>query len=67
MQWSREVKQLLNEFIRNESGAVTTDWVVLAAGVAFMGVVFAAPIGDKAIEVAERIGIQVEAVEIPTE
>ncbi|MFC3086401.1 Flp family type IVb pilin [Tabrizicola soli] len=47
-------------FLRDESGAVTVDWVVLTSGVVILGIVVMPPIaravGDMAILIGDQVG-----------
>ena len=43
-------------FIADEFGAVTVDWVVITASIAFLGVVVVTTVGDGMEEPAEDVG-----------
>jgi Flp pilus assembly pilin Flp len=47
-------------FLKDESGAVTVDWVVLTAGVAFLGLLAMAPIRTAVVSMAGYIGETVD-------
>ena len=51
----------LQRFLRDESGAVTVDWVVLTSGVVILGIVVMPPIaravGDMAILIGDQVGV----------
>lgn len=46
---------VLNKFVRNESGAVTVDWVALTAGLLLLGAALAATILGGAGDLADNI------------
>jgi Flp pilus assembly pilin Flp len=46
-------------FLKDETGAVTVDWVVLTAGVVVLAVVVMPPIQTAVVEMAVMIGEQV--------
>lgn len=51
----------VRRFLRDETGAVTVDWVVLTSGVVILAIVVMPPIasaiGDMAVLIADQIGI----------
>ena len=59
---------MLRRFRKNEDGAVTVDWVVLTAGVAFLGVFLVSMIQSAVTDKSEGIGAYISAREdqLPT-
>jgi hypothetical protein len=59
--------RLAGQFLSDESGAVTVDWVVLTAGVVAMAFFFIAPIvasvGNLSVSIADSIGEAEEFVD----
>lgn len=55
---------LKEDFLGGENGAVTVDWVVLAAAVIGMGMLFLAPIATGSANVASLIGLRIANVEV---
>ncbi|GFE65411.1 hypothetical protein [Litoreibacter roseus] len=58
------MKHILRDFAFSENGAVTVDWVVLTAGMAFMGFVAAASVWDGAAHIGSTIDNDVTAIKI---
>jgi Flp pilus assembly pilin Flp len=54
----------IKEFLREETGAVTVDWVVLTAAMASFGIAVAAIISTAARDPADGIGAKLENIEI---
>ncbi|MBI1493466.1 Flp family type IVb pilin [Halocynthiibacter styelae] len=57
---------LFRNFLDNESGAVTVDWVVLTAGIVMMGAVFAIPIGNDVSELSRETGTAIGSMSVAT-
>jgi hypothetical protein len=51
-------------FIKDETGAVTVDWVVLTAGVVGMAMAFMPPIRDAIVNMAIYIGQTIDAYHV---
>ena len=49
------IMHTLNEFLNDESGAVTVDWVALSAGVLIIG----ALIGKTVMDGAQKVGVAI--------
>ena len=51
----------VKRFLRDDTGAVTVDWVVLTSGVVILAIVVMPPIsraiGDMAVMIGEQIGV----------
>ncbi|WP_103258032.1 Flp family type IVb pilin [Tabrizicola aquatica] len=51
----------LKRFLKDESGAVTVDWVVLTSGIVILAIVVMPPItraiGDMAVLIGDQIGV----------
>lgn len=51
----------LQRFLRDETGAVTVDWVVLTSGVVILAIVVMPPIvravGDMAVLIGDQVGV----------
>lgn len=56
--------QAIKRFIRNESGAVTVDFVVLTAGVVVLTIVVTPPIRSAVVNMAIDIADTVNGVEV---
>ncbi|MEM9344343.1 MAG: hypothetical protein AAGA87_14970 [Pseudomonadota bacterium] len=59
------MRNLLKTFLRDEDGAVTVDWVVLTAGVGFIGVVVVGSILQASTDQAN--GIAAYALQVGTD
>lgn len=57
------VKSILN-FVHDEHGAITVDWVVLTAAIVGIGVAVATSVGTGTTEVADNIGSHMSAIEV---
>ncbi len=55
---------MLYEFIQNEDGAVTVDWVVLTAAIVGLGVAVISTISRGALDQANGLGAHVGAQDI---
>lgn len=55
--------KMMRKFRRSEDGAVTVDWVVLTAGVAFFGLAVVTLIQDAVTDKSEGIGAYISARE----
>lgn len=55
------------KFAKSEDGAITVDWVVLTAGVAFLGLAVIYMIGSTTTSQSEGIGSFIGAREVVTE
>lgn len=49
----------MKAFLKDEDGAVTTDWVVLTASIVGMGVVVLGAVASGASDLGESVGVQV--------
>ena len=49
------MKALINNFLRDEDGAVTVDWVVLTAAIVGLGLVIGSTVGQSTADLAEVI------------
>lgn len=51
----------VKRFLRDETGAVTVDWVVLTSGVVILAIVVMPPIaraiGDMAVQIGDQVGV----------
>ena len=51
----------VRRFLRDETGAVTVDWVVLTSGVVILAIVVMPPIaraiGDMAVQIGDQVGV----------
>ncbi len=56
----------LNDFLQDESGAVTVDWVVLTAAVVGLSIAVFATLGNGAHHHAEQIGDKMASESIKT-
>jgi len=57
---------LIKNFAKDESGAVTVDWVVLTAAIVGLGIVIINSVGTNTAELAREIGASVEAQSVQT-
>lgn len=57
---------LFRKFLQDDTGAVTVDWVVLAAGIVLMGAVLAVPIGNNVTDLSREMGTSVSSMGIAT-
>ncbi len=55
------------KFAKSEEGAVTVDWVVLTAGIAFLGLAVIYLIGSTTTSQSDSIGAFIGAREVVTE
>ena len=53
-------------FIRDETGAITVDWVVLTAAIVGLGIAILALIGDGTMSLADKLGLWLGAIEVAT-
>ncbi len=60
------MKDCLKNFVRNEDGAVTVDWVVLTAGIVLLGVGIVVPIGLTVTDSSDSVGAYVDSMSIAT-
>lgn len=51
--------KLLRTFLRDETGAITVDWVVLTAGIVTIATLVGYSLRDTTIETAEVIGTEI--------
>ena len=56
--------KLISKFAKSEEGAITVDWVVLTAGIAFLGVAVIYVIGSKVTDTSDNIGAFISEREI---
>ncbi len=57
---------LIKNFAKDESGAVTVDWVVLTAAIVGLGIVIINSVGTNTAELAREIGDSVKAQSVQT-
>lgn len=57
---------LIKNFAKDESGAVTVDWVVLTAAIVGLGIVIINSVGTNTAELAREIGSSVKAQSVQT-
>ena len=55
------MKNILQSFRNDESGAVTVDWVVLTAAVVGLGIAVVSTVGEGATNLSEQIQQQLES------
>ncbi|KPU83751.1 hypothetical protein JI58_07760 [Marinosulfonomonas sp. PRT-SC04] len=55
---------IFTKFAKSESGAVTVDWVVLTAGVVFLGLSVILLIGAKTADASDNLGLFIGELEI---
>ena len=60
------MKTRILNYIRNEDGAVTVDWVVLTAAIVGLGIAVLALIGDGTMSLADRLGLLLSLIPVPT-
>jgi Flp pilus assembly pilin Flp len=60
-----QMKMFFLKFARDESGAVTVDWVVLTGGVLLFGVLVASSISNGATETAGSAGARLSEAQVP--
>jgi Flp pilus assembly pilin Flp len=58
------MKALINNFLRDEDGAVTVDWVVLTAAIVGLGLVIGTTVGQSTADLAETIGDEIGTTDI---
>lgn len=58
--------KLVNNFARDEDGAVTVDWVVLTAAIVGLGIAVLASVGGSTAELATTISSNLAAQSIAT-
>jgi len=56
----------LYNFLKNEDGAVTVDWVVLTAAIVGLGIAVMASVGDGTTELSDKISENLADQEIAT-
>lgn len=56
----------LQNFLRDESGAVTVDWVALVATLILIGVALAVAINSQTIAFADRVSTQIDGYDVMT-
>ena len=56
----------LFNFLKNEDGAVTVDWVVLTAAIVGLGIAVMASVGDGTTQLSETISSELATQEIAT-
>ena len=60
------MNKMFAKFLKDESGAVTVDWVILTAGIVGLAIAVAVPIGMTTSDRADDIGTYVDNVTIAT-
>ncbi|MFV2053278.1 Flp family type IVb pilin [Aliiroseovarius sp. YM-037] len=60
------MNKMFAKFLKDESGAVTVDWVILTAGIVGLAIAVAVPIGMTTSERGDDIGSYVDNVTIAT-
>lgn len=58
------MKALINNFLRDEDGAVTVDWVVLTAAIVGLGLVIGTTVGQSTADLADTIGQEIASTDI---
>jgi Flp pilus assembly pilin Flp len=58
------MKALINNFLRDEDGAVTVDWVVLTAAIVGLGLVIGTTVGQSTADLASTIGDEIASTDI---
>jgi len=58
--------KLLIQFLENEGGAVTVDWVVLTAGIVLLAVGIVIPIGITMTDKSDSVGAYVGSMSVAT-
>jgi Flp pilus assembly pilin Flp len=53
--------EIIKSFVRDETGAVTVDWVVLTAGIVGLGIIVTTKIGTGVVTVGTNITTAVDA------
>ena len=56
--------KMFNEFLNDESGAVTVDWVVLTAAIVGLGIAVLSSVGGGTTELAGKISSSLAAGEV---
>jgi len=56
----------LFNFLKNEDGAVTVDWVVLTAAIVGLGIAVMASVGDGTTQLSDTISSNLASQEIAT-
>jgi len=56
----------LFDFIKNEDGAVTVDWVVLTAAIVGLGIAVMLSVGGSTSELSDRIAAELDGQDIAT-
>ena len=60
------MEKLFKQFIEDENGAVTVDWVVLTAGIVLLAVGIVVPIGTGMTDRSDDVGNYVGSMSIAT-
>ncbi|TNC70986.1 hypothetical protein FHG71_12405 [Rubellimicrobium roseum] len=60
------MKFIVERFARDESGAVTVDWVVLTAAIALIGAGIVAIMSDETTQLGADTGAALAKIEMPT-
>ena len=58
------MSNVTKNFIREESGAVTVDWVVLTAAIIGLGIVVITSIGKGALDTSTGLGVVLATTEV---
>ncbi len=60
------MKRLLNHFAKEESGAVTVDWVVLTAAIVGLGIAVIGTVSNGALDQATGLEAHLDAQSVKT-
>ncbi len=60
------MEKLLSQFLRDEDGAVTVDWVVLTAAIVGLGIAVVAMVSQGALSHSTSLGNYVSAMSVAT-
>ncbi|MEM7719106.1 MAG: hypothetical protein AAF222_07865 [Pseudomonadota bacterium] len=58
--------KLFNAFLKDESGAVTVDWVVLTAAIVGLGIAVLTSVGNGTVSLADQISSSLADAEVRT-
>ena len=58
--------KLFNAFLKDESGAVTVDWVVLTAAIVGLGIAVLSTVGDGTTDLADKVSSHLSTRSVTT-
>jgi len=58
--------KLFNAFLKDESGAVTVDWVVLTAAIVGLGIAVLTSVGNGTTTLADKISSELASKDVTT-